>query len=53
MGKRIHYYFNYSGAEARPAYLHEAGTNLTDGKTISANGVLVLAPWDVAIVEEK
>jgi len=53
MGKRIHYYFNYSGAEVKPAYSHEAGTNLLDGKTVSKNGVLAIGPWDVAIVEER
>jgi beta-galactosidase len=53
MGKRVHYYFNYSGAEVRPAYAYEAGTNLLDGKAVAKNGVLALAPWDVAIVEER
>lgn len=53
MGKRIHYYFNYSAAEAKPAYSHESGTNLLDGKPVAKNAVLTVAPWDLAIVEEK
>jgi beta-galactosidase len=53
MGKRIHYYFNYSGAEVRPVYSYTAGTNLLDGKAVAANGALVVGPWDVAIVEER
>jgi beta-galactosidase len=53
MGKRIHYYFNYSGAEVRPAYSYAAGTNLLDGKAVSKSEMLTLAPWDLAIVEEK
>src|SRR3569833_1577080 len=42
IGKRIHYYFNYSAAEVRPAYTHEAGTNLLDGKAIAKGGVLII-----------
>jgi len=53
MGKRIHYFFNYSGAEARPLYSYEGGTNLLDGKTLGKNGVLTIGPWDLAIIEEK
>ena len=52
MGKRIHYYFNYSGSEVRANYAYGAGTNLLDGKAIGKGGVLTLAPWDLAIVEE-
>lgn len=53
LGKRIHYYFNYSSAEVRPVYSYAGGTNLLDGKAVAQNGVLAIAPWDVAIVEEK
>ena len=53
MGKRVHYYFNYSGAEVKPAYSYEGGTNLLDGKAVTKAGLLTIAPWDVAIVEEK
>ena len=53
LGKRIHYYFNYSSAEIRPVYSYAGGTNLLDGKAVAQNGVLAIAPWDVAIVEEK
>src|SRR5271170_3384149 len=35
LGKRIHYYFNYSSAEAKASYSYTAGTNLLDGKTIA------------------
>jgi len=53
MGKQVHYYFNYSSAEVRPAYSREAGTNLLDGKGVAKGGLLTIAPWDVAIIEEK
>jgi beta-galactosidase len=53
LGKRLHYYFNYSGAEVKAAYSYGAGTNLLDGKPVAAGQELTLAPWDLAIVEEK
>ena len=52
MGKRIHYYFNYSADEAKANYAYGAGTNLLDGKAVAKGAVLTLAPWDLAIVEE-
>jgi beta-galactosidase len=53
MGKHIHYYFNYSSAEAKAAYSYGRGTNLLDGKPASKADVLTLAPWDLAIIEEQ
>jgi beta-galactosidase len=53
MGKRIHYYFNYSGAEVKLPYGYASGSELIEGKTVSAGAELTLAPWDLAIVEEK
>jgi len=52
MGKRIHYYFNYSGKEAKANYTYGAGTNLLDGKAVPKGGTLTLGPWDLAIIEE-
>ncbi len=51
-GKRLHYYFNYSGSEQKATYSYGAGTNLLDGKSIARGATLTLAPWDLAIVEE-
>jgi hypothetical protein len=48
----VHYYFNYSGAEAKIPYTYRAGTNLLDGKAVAAQANLTLAPWDLAIIEE-
>jgi beta-galactosidase len=53
MGKRVHYYFNYSSAEVKANYAFGSGTNLLDGKPVSKADPLALAPWDLAIVEEK
>ena len=52
MGKRVHYYFNYSGEEAKVSYGYGAGTSLLDGKAVTKGAQLTLAPWDLAIVEE-
>jgi beta-galactosidase len=52
LGKRLHYYFNYSGAEAKFTYPYAAGTNLMDGKPVAASMLLTLAPWDLVIIEE-
>jgi beta-galactosidase len=53
LGKRIHYYFNYSAAEEKVAYAYGAGTNLLDGKSIGKSAELTLSPWDLAIIEEN
>jgi beta-galactosidase len=52
LGKRVHYYFNYSDADVKVPYSYAAGTNLIDGKQVMVRDVLQLAPWDLAIIEE-
>jgi beta-galactosidase len=53
MGKRVHYYFNYSAAPVKANYPYGGGANLLNGGNVSKGDSLALAPWDVAIVEEK
>ena len=53
MGKRVHYYFNYSGSAVNAIYGFSAGGNLLDGKPLSKSDSLPLGPWDLAIVEER
>jgi beta-galactosidase len=53
LGKRIHYYFNYSSAEQKATYSYGIGANLLDGKTVAKDSILTLPPWDLAIVEES
>jgi beta-galactosidase len=53
LGKRVHYYFNYTGAQQSVSYAYAPGTNLLDGKSVTKSQTLTLAPWDVAIVEEQ
>ena len=52
MGKRLHYYFNYSGAEITVRYAYGAGNDLLSGKAVGTAARLTLLPWDLAIVEE-
>jgi beta-galactosidase len=52
MGRKLHYYFNYSGEEVKPAYGYASGINLLDGKSVTQAAQLTLAPWDLAIIEE-
>ena len=52
LGKQVHYYFNYSGAEVKVPYSYGAGTNLFDGEQVTNGHVLPLAPWDLVIIEE-
>jgi beta-galactosidase len=52
LGKRLHYYFNYSGAEVKLTYSYAPGTSLLDGKAVAKSAELTLAPWDLAIIEE-
>ncbi|HMG84349.1 MAG TPA: beta-galactosidase [Terracidiphilus sp.] len=53
MGKRVHYYFNYSAGELKANYAYGAGKNLLEGKPVSKSDTLTLEPWDLAIIEEN
>jgi beta-galactosidase len=53
MGKRVHYYLNYSSDEQAVAYSYGAGTDLTTGGAVTNGQSFQLKPWDLAIVEEK
>jgi beta-galactosidase len=53
MGKRLHYYFNYSGGEVKASYSYGAGTSILDGKAVTKGALLNLPPWDLAIIEEQ
>jgi beta-galactosidase len=53
LGKQLHYYFNYSGAEVKLAYAYGPGTSLLDQKPVAKAAQLTLAPWDLAIIEEQ
>jgi beta-galactosidase len=53
LGKRLHYYFNYSAKTVDVSYPYAEGTNLLDSKAAAKAGTMTLGPWDLAIVEER
>ena len=53
MGKRVHYYFNYSAEPLKFNYGYGNGTNLLDGKAAAHGQEIELGAWDLAIVEER
>ncbi|HJT73001.1 MAG TPA: beta-galactosidase [Chitinophaga sp.] len=52
LGKKIHYYFNYSAQPQQLVYPHQAGTFLLTGKKIANNNTIELPAWGFEIVEE-
>ena len=53
LGKRIHYYFNYSGTPVMFTYSESAGKDLLTGNAIAKSHQVTLKPWDLVIVEEQ
>ena len=53
LGKRLHYYFNYSGDARSLAYSYAPGNDLLSGNAVGHSQPISLKPWDVAIVEEQ
>jgi beta-galactosidase len=53
LGKRLHYYFNYSGVEVKFSYAYAGGVNLLEGKLVAKAAEVTLAPWDLAIIETQ
>ncbi|MGC2211671.1 MAG: beta-galactosidase [Silvibacterium sp.] len=52
LGKRLHYYFNYSGDSVSFTYSYPAGKDLLTDKSIANDEQVTLKPWDLATVEE-
>ncbi len=52
-GKHIHYYFNYSADNVKFTYNHAGGTGLLGGASPGKGQEISLAPWDLAIIEER
>lgn len=52
LGKRLHYYFNYSGDSVSFTYPYSEGTDLLTGQAIAHGQQVALKPWDLSIVEE-
>ena len=53
MGKKIHYYLNYSSETQKFAYAGGAGHDLLSGAAVGPQSEVSLKPWDLVIVEEN
>jgi beta-galactosidase len=53
LGKRLHYYLNYSSDKQSFPYGYAAGVDLLSGNAVAPSQQVTLEPWDLVIVEEK
>jgi len=51
-GKPVHFYLNYSGERQNFRYPYSGGIDVLTEKSVESETVLVLKPWDLAIVFE-
>jgi len=52
-GKRLHYYFNYSGDPESFTYAYGAGTDLLTQMPARPKQTITVKAWDAAIIEEN
>lgn len=52
MGRRVHYYLNYSSDLQTLTYAYGAATDLLTGKSLANGQRVSIGPWDVVIAEE-
>ena len=52
-GKTVHYFLNYSSNEQKFPYAYPPGTELLANRPTVKGATVTLAPWEVAIVEER
>jgi beta-galactosidase len=52
-GKNLHYYLNYSSQSQAFTYAYTDGVDLLTRKPIGKTQSVVLAPWDLVIIEER
>ena len=52
LGKRLHYYFNYSAKAQEIRYARKDGVSLLTGEPVKNGALVKLEPWGVVIVEE-
>jgi beta-galactosidase len=52
-GKRLHYYFNYSGELVSFTYPGPTGKDLLTNSSVATGQRASLKPWDLIIVEEQ
>lgn len=52
-GKTMRFYLNYSGEAQKFPYPYRSGQEIVTGSAVAGEQTLALAPWDLAIVEER
>jgi beta-galactosidase len=52
-GKTMHFYLNYSSDAQKFAYTYGDGVEMLSEGSVRKGQTLTLAPWDVAIIEER
>lgn len=53
LGKRVHFYYNYSATPATVNYINRNGKELIEDVQVKENSKLTLPAWGVKIVEEN
>ena len=53
VGKRMHYYLNYSGEQRTFTHAYGPGTDLLAGAVIPKSMRVTVAPWDLLIIEDR
>jgi len=53
LGRRLHYYFNYSSVPQTFVYAYEPGADLLTQQSLRKGQSVTIKPWDLAIVEES
>jgi beta-galactosidase len=53
LGKKVHYYFNYSANPSTFPYAHKSGKELLSNTAVSQNSGVALEAWGVKIIEEN
>jgi beta-galactosidase len=49
----VHFYYNYSSEPINFDYPHSEGLELVSEEEVNGDQSLILAPWDILIIEEN
>ncbi|MCX6637688.1 MAG: beta-galactosidase, partial [Acidobacteria bacterium] len=52
-GRAMHFYLNFSSREQRFPYSCPPGVDVLSGRDLARGGEMTLAPWGVAVIEER
>jgi hypothetical protein len=49
----MHFYLNFSSREQRFPYSGPPGVDVLSNRDLTRGGEIALAPWEVAVIEER